>query len=201
MKKSLLSLTLVGIALLGLTLPAIASAGWFNWGCRYQGTWFGVAFEDDPSLLSGWVVTVEGKSFFYGTNNVEFTAVALDPRLPDPYNPGEFFYNDAVKVTTNRGNWIRTGYNTFAYTMTGFGLDAFGVPLYVATANGTITLSDDCNRAVITADALFYDVVHEGVVFPLMPNPFIVPNDFVSEAPINIEFPDQYAYRAFVAMP
>ena len=202
MKKSLLSITLVGIALLGLTLPAVASAKWFNWGCWYQGTWFGVAFEDDPSLLSGWMVTVEGKSFFYGTNNVEFTAVSLDPRLPIPgTDPVEYLYNDAVQVTTNRGNWMRTGYNTFAYTMTGFGMDAFGVPLYVATGIGTVTLNEDCNRAVITADALVYDVVHEGVEFPLMPNPFVYPNDFVFTPPIPIEFPDQYAYRAFVNMP
>lgn len=202
MKKSVLSTALVGILLLGLALPAVASAGWFNWGCRYQGTWFGVVAEDNPALLSGWMVTVEGKSFFYGTNNVEFTAVSLDPRLPIPgTDPVEYLYPTAVRVTTDRGNWMRTGYNTFAYTMTGFGLDAFGVPLYVATGNGDITLSDDCNRAVITAVAKVFDVVHEGVEFPLMPNPFIDDNPFVFEPPVVIPFPVQYAYRAFVDMP
>ena len=202
MKKSIFRLAIVGILTLGLTLPAVASAGWFNWGCRYQGTWFGVVAEDNPALLSGWVVTIEGKFRFFGTNNVEFTAVSLDPRLPIPgTDPVAYLYPDAVRVTTNRGNWMRTGYNTFAYTMTGFGLDANGIPLYVATGNGDITLSEDCNRALVTAEAKIFDVVHEDVPFPLIPNPFIDPNPFVVAPPIIIPFPDQYAYRAFVDMP
>ena len=202
MKKSSFRIALLGILLLGLTLPAVASAGWFNWGCRYQGTWFGVVTENNPELLSGWVVTIEGKSRWYGTNNVEFTAVSLDPRLPIPNtDPVEYLYPTAVRGTTNRGNWMRTGYNTFAYTMTGFGLDANGLPLYVATGNGKVTLSDDCNRAVITAEAKVFDVVYEGVPFPLIPNPFIDPDASMLPPPITLPFPDQYAYRAFVNLP
>ena len=209
MKKSIVRLTVVGILTLGLTVPAIASAGWFNWGCRYQGTWFGVVAEEVPGLFSGWMMTIEGKSFFYGTNNVEFTAVALDPRLPKPgTNPVEYLFPLAVQSTTNRGNWIRTGYNTLAWTMTGFGLDANGRPLYLATGSGEVTLSDDCNGAVITtASALVYPVVYDDLDRPWIPNPFIDPNPFIEPnppmlpQPIPVLFPEIYAYRVFVDLP
>ena len=202
MKKSVVQLTVVGILTLGLTLPAIASAGWFNWGCRYQGTWFGLAAEDNPALLSGWLMNIEGKSFFYGTNDVEFTAVALDPRLPViDFATGQVIdvrYPDAVRATSNRGNWMRIGYNTLAWTMTGFGLDANGLPLYVATSNGVVTLSDDCNKAFITAEpAKVYEVVVDEFGRRLIPNPLI---DSVFEPKYIIPFPPQYAFRAFVNM-
>ncbi len=200
MKQSSIRITLVGILLLGLTLPAVASAGWFNWGCRYQGTWFGVVAEDNPAYLSGWLMNIEGKSFFYGTNDVEFTAVALPPSLPviDPATGAiiEVRYPLAVRATSNRGNWMRIGYNRLAWTMTGFGLDANGLPLYVAMGKGEVTLNDDCSSAVITAEAFVYDVVYDEFGRALIPNPLIGPPVF--EPRYTIEFPPQYAYRAFV---
>ena len=71
MKTHVVRSALVGILMLGLAIPGVASAGWFNWGCWYQGTWFGVTAEDNPAL-SGWMVTVEGRSYWYGTNNLEW---------------------------------------------------------------------------------------------------------------------------------
>ena len=205
MKKSIIRFTLVGILTLGLTLPAVASAGWFNWGCRYQGTWFGIVAKENPALLSGWLMTIEGKSYFHGTNNVEFTAIALDPRLPK-INPatGEvtgYRYPTAVRSTSNRGNWMRTGYNRLAWTMTAFGLDANGLPLYVAKGKGDVTLLDDCNRAVITAEAQVFPVKYDGLPFPIIPNPFIDPNPFMESPPETIYFPEQFAYRASVDLP
>lgn len=199
MKKCSLRFALVSVLLLGLAMPAVASAGWFNWGCRYQGTWFGVQGPESPTpeAFAGWMVTIEGKSYWYGTNNVEFTAASYDPRLPDPFNPGEFLFDGefehAVATSTNRGNWVRTGYNTFAYTMTGFAMDANRLPVYVAQASGHVTMSEDCNRIEVTAMVSIFPVTYDP--FPKIPNPFIDTPKYV------IPFPTQYGYRAFVNMP
>jgi len=172
--------------MLGLALPGVASAGFWSWGCPYQGTWFGV-MENSPAL-AGWMVTVEGKSHFYGTNNLEFTATAFDPRLPDPVT-GAFAFPNAVQATTMRGNWMRTGYNTFVYTTTGFALNADGNPEYIVKLSGHIKLRKDCNSNVITGTLEIF--------FPwTMKNPFIDKPDL---EPIPIE--NVYGYRAFVDLP
>jgi len=178
MKKGIRGTTLVGILLFGLTLPAVASAGFFNWGCRYQGTWLGIQAPDNQEL-AGWLATVEGKSYFYGTNNLEFTTdvfdITLDGQLPH-----------VVDVTTSRGNWMRTGYNTFAYTTTGFGLDANRKIVYTTTLSGRITLSEDCNSDVITGMvSIFFPGTGKN---PLIHEPDIGP------FPID----DVYGFRAFV---
>ncbi|MDJ0813372.1 MAG: hypothetical protein QNJ23_06570 [Woeseiaceae bacterium] len=190
MKTRVVRSTIVAILMLGLAIPGVASAGFFNWGCKYQGTWFGVVSEDIPAL-AGWMVTVEGGSYFYGTNNLESTFPAFDPRLPNPMAPGTFVFEDAVALSTMRGNWMRTGFNTFIYTTTGFGLDANGVPLYVAQLNGNITLSEDCQRDVITGTLKVF-------VPASMKNPFVGSPD--PDLPL-ITLPPMHAIRAFINLP
>lgn len=188
MKTNTVRSSLVAILMLALAIPSVASAGWFSWGCRYQGTWFGVMGPEDTTL-AGWMVTVEGRSSFYGTNNLEYTAPVLDPRLPIP-GTDAFLFPEAVQTSTNRGNWMRTGYNRFVYTTTGFGLDASRNPLYVAKVSGNITLSEDCNSDVITTTVEIFPVVNG-----------IIPNPFTAMPTYTLPFPDQYAYRAFVDLP
>lgn len=187
MKTSVVRSTLIAILMLGLAAPSIASAGFFNWGCRYQGTWLGVMSEDNQAL-AGWMVTVEGKFNFYGTNNLEATNAAFDPRIPVPDMPGVFAFETAVQMSTMRGNWMRTGYNQFIYTTTGFGLDANGFPLYIAKLSGHVTLGDDCNSNVIT-----------GIMEVFLPGT----NPFIDEPPHIGPFaiPNAYGYRAFVDLP
>ena len=192
MKTHIVRSAIVGILMLGLAIPGVASAGWFNWGCWYQGTWFGVTAEDNPAL-SGWMVTVEGRSYWYGTNNLEWTNYVFDPRLPQPQPTGEIVYAfpTAVSATTMRGNWMRTGHNTFVYTTTGFALDANRLPLYVAKMYGTVTVSEDCSSDVITATMEVFPVGMDGVI----PNPFGI------TSPIKIDFPESHAMRVFVDLP
>jgi len=194
MKTSIARATLVGILMLGLAIPGVAAAKWFNWGCWYQGTWFGVMAENH-SALSGWMVTVEGRSYWYGTNNLEWTNYIFDPKLPQPHptEPDVFVdaFPTAVSATTMRGNWMRIGHNTFVYTTTGFALDADRLPLYVAKMYGTVTVSDDCSSDVITASMEIFPVGMDGVI----PNPFGI------SSPIRIDFPESHARKVFVDLP
>lgn len=195
MKTGLVRSTLVAIVMLGLLIPGVASADWFNWGCRYQGTWFGVKAQDNMEL-AGWMATVEGKSYFYGTNNLEFTVDTFDARLPVPGTEASeepvYQFPTVVGTTTNRGNWMRTGYNTFAYTTTGFALDADGKIVYVAKLSGHITLSEDCNHDVVTG---MLEIYLPGT----MKNPFIDGLDEPDFGPYPID--DVYGYRARVNLP
>jgi hypothetical protein len=113
--------------------------------CEFQGTWFGVTSPTDLTL-TGWMVTVEGKSHLSGTNNLEYPT--FDPTLGGAF--------PAVRISTLRGIWERTGRNTFAYSFTGFGLDAVNSPVYISKVNGTIKLSRDCRTETITASLSVY---------------------------------------------
>ena len=138
-------------------------------------------------------MTVEGRSYWYGTNNLEWTNYVFDPRLPQPTPSGEIDYAfpTAVSATTMRGNWMRTGHNTFVYTTTGFALDADRMPVYVSKMYGTVTVSEDCSSDVITSTIEIFPVGMDGVI----PNPFGV------TSPIKLDFPETHAYRAFIDMP
>ena len=141
MKNNIIRCTLTGILMLGLAIPSAAWAGDAGKGCSLQGTWFGVAGLED-STLTGWMVTVTGKSENKGTNNLDFPT--FDPTLS-----GNF--DQAVRLSSLRGNWERTGGNTFDYTFMGIAVDEFNLPVWIGKVSGQITLSADCNRETITA--------------------------------------------------
>ena len=171
------------ILALCLAIPGVASADMDGSRCDLQGTWFGVNTPDDLTL-TGWMATVTGKSHLYGTNNLEFPT--FDPRLmvPHPSEPGEFvpLYPDAAQMSSLRGTWKRTGFNTFFYSMTGIAVAADGVtPIWIGKLSGSITLSADCNTETITATIETY---HPSV------SPFGGPTEWV------LPFPTHYGHRA-----
>jgi len=182
MKKGILCSTIIGVLMLGLTIPGVASAGYFGWGCSLQGTWFGVEAPEN-TVLTGWVVTVTGKSHFRGTNNLEHAL--FDATLSVPFEPFQL-YPDADRLGSLRGVWMRTGFNTFAYTMTGIAVDADGAPVWVGKLSGNITLSDDCKSEEITATLK---------TFAPLVSPFDGEPEYV------LPLPTHYGYRAYLDLP
>lgn len=176
MKSRMVRNLVLGIFMLGLSLPGIAMAGGHGRSCSLLGTWFGVQ-GPESTVLSGWVVTATGSSANRGTNNLEYPTfdASLGIGLP------------AVRLSTLRGAWERTGGKTFTYTMIGTGVAADGITaVYIGKLSGTITLSDDCNREYITA------------VFEVF-SPEASPFD--GERLFRNDLPDHHGYRAFVNLP
>ncbi len=148
MRSDIIRGVLLGILLLVISIPGIALAGGAEKGCSNLGTWFGV-FGPGDTRLAGFFGTVTGKSEQMGTNNLEFPA--FDPKLTvfglNEMEP----YKDAVRLTSLRGDWKRTGGNTFDYTFMGFALDASNMPVYIAKVSGQVILEEDCQYQKITA--------------------------------------------------
>lgn len=196
MRNNIIRAALIGILLLGFAIPGVAMAGGGQKGCSNLGTWFGVSpFPLDPTLpppeipppapplpwndlyLTGWSVTVTGKSNSEGTNLFEY------PNF-DATLKGNF--EEAVRIGSMRGNWKRTGGNTFDYTFMGFGYNASNVPLYIAKISGQVELIEKCQYQKTTA-------IME-VFWPNM-------RPFQDAGPIVIELGEFYGYRAKVVPP
>ena len=191
MRISIIRYALVGILLLGFTIPGTALAGDGGKGCSNLGTWFGVAPTypppppgtplDPPSewpvmYLAGYSVTVAGKSNNEGTNLFEY------PNF-DATLGGNF---PAERIGSMRGNWKRTGGNTFDYTFMGFGYNADGTAVYIAKVSGQVELILDCQYQKTTS-------VME-VFMPYM-NPF-------HDTPVAVIWLGEfYGYRAKVVPP
>jgi hypothetical protein len=109
------------------------------------------------SLLGGWVgydelgavalTTYDGKSESSGTSDGEFPA--LDPTLYGAFPT-------AVKTTSLRGEWKRTGGNTFAYTLIVLALDDTNQTVGLAKFTGGKVLEEDCTRMVVTVQMEIY---------------------------------------------
>lgn len=140
MRKSIICGLLFSIAL-GFTFSGVTLADSANKGCSIQGSWFGVNDVGDTTL-TGWLITVTGKSANEGENNIEYPN--FDATL------GGNFPN-AVSLSSSRGVWKRTGSNTFDYSFTGYAIDEFRVPVYIATVSGVATIIEDCRYEHITA--------------------------------------------------
>ena len=194
MRNNIIRGALLGILLLGFAIPGAALAGGGKKGCSNLGTWFGVAstnpYESAPppwseTVLPGWSVTVTGKSNNMGTNNFEYpnfnpdlTVFGLDEKV--------IAYSRAKRLGSMRGNWKRTGRNTFDYTFMGFAYEAMNVPVYIAKVSGQVTLFNKCQYQYTTA-------VME--VFSPDADPFLDPPDDV--VPLGVF----YGYRAKVDLP
>jgi uncharacterized membrane protein YhdT len=195
MRNNIIRAALLVVLLLGFAVPSAALAGGKK-GCSNLGTWFGVSpIFIDPTLplpenpppppplpwpelyLTGWSVTVTGKSNSEGTNLFEYPS--FDATLKG-------FFVDAVRIGNMRGNWKRTGGNTFDYTFMGFGYNAWNVPLYIAKISGQVELLEDCQYQKTTA-------IME--VFSPADKPF------QDETPIVFELGEFYGYRAKVVPP
>jgi hypothetical protein len=118
--------------------------------CQFLGTWFGIASPENP-VLSGWVVSVTGQNSAHGTNNLEYPT--FDPKLGflGPAIVELYGFDEAVRVSTLRGVWTRTGGRTFAYSFMGMAVDDTNLPVWIGRVSGEITLSEDCNSEYITA--------------------------------------------------
>ncbi len=106
-------------------------------GCSLIGSWATL-----PDAPIPWLCTMEGASAASGT------IVCDVPRWPAPIDLGGLAPT-AVRNTTLRGVWQRTGGSTFAFTQVGWAVDATGTPVYGARNSGTSTLSEDCGRNVV----------------------------------------------------
>ena len=114
--------------------------------CQFLGTWFGIASPENP-VLTGWMVSVTGQNSSHGTNNLEYPT--FDPTLGIGL--------PAVRISTLRGVWQRTGGNTFTYSFMGMGVAADNSPVWIGRVSGNITLSDDCETEYITATMEVFD--------------------------------------------
>jgi hypothetical protein len=161
MRKSTIRSALLGILLLGFAIPALADGG--AKGCSNLGTWFGVSpFPPgqvtppvippppwDPTYLSGWSVTVTGKSNKEGTNLFEFPV--FDPKFTILGLQDTEPFASADRIGNMRGNWKRTGGNTFDYTFMGFAYTDANMPAYIAKISGQVVLIEDCQYQYTTA--------------------------------------------------
>ena len=199
MRKNIIQGLLLVVLLLGFAVPATALAGGGGKFCSNLGTWFGVSpFPPDPTsppvpippppwevqYLTGWSVTVTGRSNFKGTNNFEFPV--FDPSFAVMGLDNTPPFSDAVRVGSMRGNWKRTGRNTFDYTFMGFAFNAAGMPVYVAKISGQVVLVENCQYQHTTA-------VME--VFLPWKDPFHHEYDYL------IPLGEFYGYRATVVDP
>ena len=179
MRKSIIRVALLAILSLGFAIPAVALADDEGKGCSNLGTWFGVMGLGD-TRLAGFSGTVTGKSSNMGTNHFSFPT--FDPSFGLDVPP----FNLAVSITDMRGDWVRTGGNTFDYTFMGFAMDAENVPVYIAKVSGDVALIQDCQYQYITA-------VME-VFLPSM-------SPFHMEPIAVISLGEFYGYRAAVDLP
>ena len=118
--------------------------------CQFLGTWFGIASPENP-MLAGWVVSVTGQNSSHGTNNLEYPT--FDPKLGflDPAIVEFYGFDEAVRVSTLRGVWQRTGGRTFTYSFMGMAVNENNVPVWIGRVSGDIELSEDCTTEHITA--------------------------------------------------
>lgn len=175
MKTRTIRHVVLGIVTALLMMPSVSMAGGGK-GCSMLGTWFGVTSPEDTTL-TGWMVTVTGKSNNRGTNDLEYPTF--------DFTLGNNFPT-AVRGSSMRGNWVRTGGRTFDYTFMGMAVDADGVPVWIGKVVGTATISRDCMSERITALMKVY-----------------LPTDspFEDEPLFVMPLPDHYGYRAGVDAP
>ena len=158
MRKNIIRGALLCILLLGFAIPGVALAGGGGKGCSNLGTWFGVGpvppgeqpppAEElmpppwHPMYLAGYSVTVTGKSNNEGTNLFEYPT--FDATL-------EGLFPEAARIGSMRGNWKRTGGNTFDYTFMGFAYNVVNMPVYIAKISGQVVLINNCQYQYTTA--------------------------------------------------
>ncbi|MBT8093169.1 MAG: hypothetical protein KJP08_00045 [Gammaproteobacteria bacterium] len=185
MRTSIIRGALLGILLLAFASPGIAMAGGHHKkGCSNIGTWFGVVGPGDTTF-TGWSVTVTGNSEKMGSNLFEFPV--FDPSFADvPDLAGVPPFKFAKRIGSMRGNWKRTGWNTFDYTFTGFAYASDKEPVYIAKISGHVVLFNKCRYQYTTA-----------LMEVFLPNMRPFHDEPIAQIPLG-EF---YGYRAKVDLP
>jgi hypothetical protein len=133
-KKKMTVLAIVIVIAAILLVPnwqtdAAAFRGKGKW-CDLRGSWYGT------STWGSFMVTFNG-GIFKGTGDIVW--VSGDPTMGG-------FYPDADWARHTRGVWVRTGPNTFDWTILSFGTNSAFEVLYILRGSGTKTLVD-CNTA------------------------------------------------------
>jgi hypothetical protein len=115
------------------------------------------AGKSSCSLLGGWVgydelgatalITYDGKSESYGASDGDFPA--LDPTLYGAFPT-------AVKTTSLRGEWKRTGGNTFDYTLIVLAMNDANQTVGLAKFTGDKVVEEDCTRMVVSVQMEVY---------------------------------------------
>ena len=184
-----LSTLAIAALILMLSVPALASGGLKNQasegpfeGCKLLGSWLGYSTSTGDAW---WMSTASGQNAAGGTLVLEVPG--FDVTLPAGSPPVPTFPN-AIAGTDLRGTWVRTGSNSFAYTVLGIAVDEYGATQYISKLTGTETLIDECNTMFLENTAL-------QIFLPMM-DPF-------TDSPIigPIPFPDHYGYRMKVDLP
>lgn len=101
--------------------------------CRNDGAWIG----ESPSWGMQWTAMYTSESHWKGSYTTRW--IGGDPTLGG-------FFPSVVAFSNTVGTWIRTGRRTFEYTMITYGVDASGLPVYIAKNSGTSENSVDCNH-------------------------------------------------------
>jgi hypothetical protein len=172
MTQTALRLAFLGVVLAFFGATGVATAEEGRKDCSPIGTWLQV--NPDTHVLAGFLSTTEGKSSDGGTLTIE--------------NPGfgitlGGLFPTAVKGSTDRGAWKRTGGKTMEFSVIGTAVDSDSAIVWIRKISGTATILDDCKTERITA-------VME--VYLPTDNPFEGTPLFV------VDFGELYAYRVTV---
>jgi len=157
------------VLVLMFAAPTFAGGG-HNGDCKLLGSWIGY----DSGGSAWWMSTADGQNASHGTLNLEVPGSKL-------------FFTGAFSVTELRGSWVKTGENTYDWTVVGFPYLEDTTTMLLAKLSGVDTLSDDCNTIDVT-----------GVVMELF-----APNaDINVDAPFFTDiFPDHTGHRILVNLP
>jgi len=139
MKTKIISSIFTCLLILAVSPSAFAGKS----SCSLLGGWVGY---DETGAIS--LLTYDGKSESSGASDLEF--LALDPTLYGAFPT-------AVKTTSLRGEWKRTGGNTFAYTLIVLALDDTNQTVGLAKFTGGKVLEEDCTRMVVTVQMEVYE--------------------------------------------
>ena len=141
--------------------------------CKLLGSWIGY----DATGSAWWISTADGQNASHGTLNLEVPGSVL-------------FFPGASSVTELRGSWVKTGKNTYDWTVVGFPYlgDENATTMVLVKLSGVDTISKDCNTVYIT------DAVMEV---------FAPDADINVDAPLSQSMfpPDHEGYRILVNRP
>jgi len=160
------------ILVLMFAAPVFADGG-PKGDCKLLGSWIGY----DSYGSAWWMSTADGQNASRGTLNLEV--------------PGsKFFFDGAFSVTELRGSWVKTGKNTYDWTVVGFPYlgDEYATTMVLVKLSGVDTISKDCNTIYVT------DAVMEV---------FAPDADINVDAPLSRSMfpPDHEGYRILVNRP
>jgi hypothetical protein len=157
------------ILILMFAAPVFAGGG-PKGNCKLLGSWIG--YDSDGSAW--WMSTADGQNASRGTLNLEVPGSKL-------------FFDFAFSVTELRGSWVKTGKNTYDWTVVGFPYLEDTTTMLLAKLSGVDTVSKDCNTIYVT------DVVME----------FFAPNADINVDPpfFTDDFPDHAGHRILINLP